>query len=111
MGLFTGVVVMMALNMFSLMVLFAGAASKARTDPLGNGSVHSDEASATFSFFMFVLYSVFFVILVKHRDVIIKEDDSDEMDTSTGQMKRSDVPSHPPIAKAVPMAIAPPVSV
>ena len=101
----------MALNMFSMMVLFAGAASKARNDPTGNGSVHSDEASATFSFFMFFLYSIFFVILVKHRQVIIKEDESDDMDTSTGEMDKSTVTSVPPIVKTAPMASAPPVSV
>ena len=98
-GLLTGVVVMMALNMFSLMVLFAGSAARARNDP-DVGPVHSDEAAAAFAFFMSFLYAVFFGILIKHRHVIIKEDDA--------PAEESEAPKKAP---PIPAAAAPPVSV
>lgn len=58
-GFFIGVVIMMSLQMFTLSVLFAGAAYLARQErDKGNDStsVHSNDAGAIFSFFMFVLY-------------------------------------------------------
>jgi uncharacterized membrane protein len=59
-GFFIGVVVMMSLQMFSLSVLFAGAAYLARQDRDNNHnenvSVTSNDAGSVFSFFMFVLY-------------------------------------------------------
>ena len=115
-GLFTGVVVMMALNMFSLMVLFAGSASSARADAEGNGDVHSDEAAATFSFFMFFLYAIFFGVLVKHRNVIIKENAEDMDDATTNELDKTtaSAPSSAPVTtlqSAAPVAAAPPVSV
>ncbi|RHX98695.1 hypothetical protein DYB25_000595 [Aphanomyces astaci] len=76
-GFFIGVVIMMSFNMFSLSVLCAGAAYLAKRSNNGTlndgnwkGPVHSDEASAVFSFFMFVLY---------HRAVIIKDGISNEL--------------------------------
>ncbi|KAF0687066.1 Aste57867_21147 [Aphanomyces stellatus] len=85
-GFFIGVVVMMSFNMFSLCVLCAGAAYLAKANNNGTvttsnwkGPVHSDEASAVFSFFMFFLYAVFAVILIKHRAVIIKDGISNEL--------------------------------
>lgn len=57
-GFFIGVVIMMALQMFSLSVLFAGAAYLARVEAEKgeSTSIHSNEAASVFSFFMFVLY-------------------------------------------------------
>lgn len=58
-GFFIGVVIMMSLQMFSLSVLFAGAAYLARQErDKGNEhtSVYSNDAGSIFSFFMFVLY-------------------------------------------------------
>lgn len=58
-GFFIGVVIMMALQMFSLSVLFAGAAYLARQEREKGDettSVHSNDAASVFSFFMFVLY-------------------------------------------------------
>ncbi|ETW00472.1 hypothetical protein, variant [Aphanomyces invadans] len=85
-GFFIGVVIMMSLNMFSLSVLCAGAAYLAKRSNNGTlsengwkGPVHSDEASAVFSFFMFVLYFAFAVVLVKHRSIIIKDGISNEL--------------------------------
>ncbi|GAB9474459.1 hypothetical protein Gpo141_00011582 [Globisporangium polare] len=75
-GFFIGVVIMMALQMFSLSVLFAGAAYLARQErDKGDEttSVHSNDAASVFSFFMFVLYLAFSIVLIKHRNVIIKE--------------------------------------
>ncbi|KAG9413973.1 hypothetical protein AC1031_013178 [Aphanomyces cochlioides] len=85
-GFFIGVVVMMSFNMFSLCVLCAGAAYLAKLNNNGTyvetgwkGPVHSDEASAVFSFFMFALYFAFAMILIKHRAVIIKDGGSTEL--------------------------------
>jgi hypothetical protein len=75
-GFFIGVVIMMSLQMFTLSVLFAGAAYLARQErDKGNESVsvHSNDAGSVFSFFMFVLYLAFSIVLIKHRNVIIKE--------------------------------------
>ncbi|RLN20158.1 hypothetical protein BBJ28_00025210 [Nothophytophthora sp. Chile5] len=75
-GFFIGVVIMMALQMFSLSVLFAGAAYLARMERekgTESTNVHSNEGACVFSFFMFALYVVFSVVLMKHRNVIIKE--------------------------------------
>lgn len=58
-GFLIGVVLMMSLQMFSLSILFAGAAYLARQErDKGNDStsVHSNDAGSVFSFFMFVLY-------------------------------------------------------
>ncbi len=61
-GFLIGVVIMMAFNMFSLSVLCSGAAVLARMSDNGSvekvhrGPVHSNEAGAVFSFFMFSLY-------------------------------------------------------
>ena len=58
-GFFIGVVVMMSLIMFMLFVLFTGEAyvSKiVRRQGVKGTNVHSNEAAAVFSFFMFVLY-------------------------------------------------------
>ena len=71
-GFFIGVVTMMSFQMFAMMVLFAGSATLARsTNP--QGSVHSDEAAAAFSFFMFFLYSTFTIVLIKYRHIVIKD--------------------------------------
>jgi hypothetical protein len=75
-GFFIGVVVMMALIMFMLFILFCGEAAVsriARAEGKKGTNVHSNEAAACFSFFMMVLYTAFSVVLVKHRNVIIKE--------------------------------------
>lgn len=59
-GFFIGVVIMMSFQMFSLSVLFAGAAYLQRQDRdkyhSKDVSVTSNDAGAVFSFFMFVLY-------------------------------------------------------
>lgn len=58
-GFFIGVVIMMSFQMFSLSVLFAGAAYLARQERdagSSSTSVHSNDAGSVFSFFMFVLY-------------------------------------------------------
>lgn len=70
-GFFIGVVIMMALQMFSLAVLFAGAAYLARVekDKGEDTSVHSDEAGSVFSFFMFILYVRAYLQLERTRIV------------------------------------------
>ena len=58
-GFIIGVVLMMSLQMFSLSIIFAGAAYLARIErDKGDEhtNVHSNEAGSVFSFFMFVLY-------------------------------------------------------
>ncbi|CAI5742618.1 unnamed protein product [Hyaloperonospora brassicae] len=75
-GFLLGVVLMMSLQMFSLAIIFAGAAYLARIERAKGDthtSVHSNEAGSVFSFFMFVVYAVFAVVLAYYRDVVIKE--------------------------------------
>ncbi|KAG7390220.1 hypothetical protein PHYBOEH_007071 [Phytophthora boehmeriae] len=75
-GFFIGVVMMMSLQMFSLSIVFMGAAYLARIERakgVEHTNVHSNEAGSVFSFFMFVLYAILTVVLVKHRNIIIKE--------------------------------------
>jgi hypothetical protein len=58
-GFFIGVVIMMSFQMFSLSILFAGAAYLARQERAldkKDTAVTSNDAGAVFSFFMFVLY-------------------------------------------------------
>ena len=58
-GFLLGVVLMMSLQMFSLAIIFAGAAYLARIERAKGDthtSVHSNEAGSVFSFFMFVVY-------------------------------------------------------
>ncbi|KDO22406.1 hypothetical protein SPRG_11358 [Saprolegnia parasitica CBS 223.65] len=117
-GFFIGVVVMMAFNMLSLSVLCSGAAYVARLANNGTeeanprGPVHSDEASAVFSFFMFVLYSVFAVVLIKHRAVVIKEGLAADLPDKMLPVAPMG-PSSPKVAKLdeVSKTSAPPVSV
>lgn len=79
-GFLMGVVIMMCFNMFSMSVLFFGAGYLARQDKTGRSAVHSDEAVAVFALFMSVLYGAFTAVLVKHRNIIIKE----HLDISNG---------------------------
>ncbi|KAL4109807.1 hypothetical protein PRIC1_001502 [Phytophthora ramorum] len=75
-GFLIGVVLMMSLQMFSLSIIFAGAAYLARIERAkgdGHTNVHSNEAGSVFSFFMFVLYAIFTIVLVRHRNIVIKE--------------------------------------
>ncbi|OQR95799.1 hypothetical protein THRCLA_07564 [Thraustotheca clavata] len=112
-GFFIGVVIMMAFNMLSLSVLCSGAAYLARlanngtTENNVRGPVHSDEASAVFSFFMFVLYSIFAVVLIKHRAVVIKEGVSTDLPDKMAPV----APVSPKVAKLdeVTKTSAPPV--
>ncbi|KAI9997928.1 hypothetical protein PInf_002185 [Phytophthora infestans] len=58
-GFLIGVVLMMSLQMFSLSIIFAGAAYLARIERAKGDehtNVHSNEAGSVFSFFMFVCY-------------------------------------------------------
>ncbi|OQR83278.1 hypothetical protein ACHHYP_14914 [Achlya hypogyna] len=117
-GFFIGVVVMMAFNMLSLSVLCSGAAYLARLDANGTvekdptGPVHSDEASAVFSFFMFVLYTAFAIVLIKHRAVVIKEGLSSDLPDKMMPVAPM-APVSPTVAKLdeVSKSSAPPVSV
>ncbi|KAE9213366.1 hypothetical protein PF002_g17979 [Phytophthora fragariae] len=75
-GFLIGVVLMMSLQMFSLSIIFAGAAYLARIERAKGDehtNVHSNEAGSVFSFFMFILYAVFTIVLVRHRNIVIKE--------------------------------------
>ncbi|CAH0482290.1 unnamed protein product [Peronospora belbahrii] len=75
-GFLIGVVLMMSLQMFSLSILFAGAAYLARMERAkGNEhtNVHSNEAGSVFSFFLFILYTIFTIVLVRYRNIVIKE--------------------------------------
>ncbi|DAZ94216.1 TPA: hypothetical protein N0F65_001066, partial [Lagenidium giganteum] len=100
-GFFIGVVIMMSFQMFSISILFAGVAYLARIDrDKGNAkaNVHSNDAGAVFSFFMFVLYLVFAVVLVKHRNVIIKEGVSLEPNATS---EKAAMPTSAPSPKVV----------
>jgi hypothetical protein len=59
---------MMSVNMFSLFVLFVGAATQA-DNMHDDGS--SDKAAASFAFFLFLLYGIFSWLLTKYRAAII----------------------------------------
>ncbi|KAG2779616.1 hypothetical protein PC129_g15344 [Phytophthora cactorum] len=75
-GFLIGVVLMMSLQMFSLSIIFAGAAYLARIERAKGDehtNVHSNEAGSVFSFFMFVCYLAFTIVLVRHRNIVIKE--------------------------------------
>lgn len=104
-GFFSGVVITMSFSMFAMMVLFSGLAYDAKHDKEGNGDVHTNEASAAFSFFMFFLYLVFAAVLLNYRNVIIKEGEgvSKEKSFASAQQNQSN-----PTTLAAP---APPVSV
>lgn len=77
-GFFLGVTLTLSQLMLIFVVLFSGAAHGARKDVSGKGAVHSDEAAATFCFFLFVAYLVFAAVLVKYRHVVIRENNSTE---------------------------------
>ncbi|POM73153.1 Hypothetical protein PHPALM_10022 [Phytophthora palmivora] len=75
-GFLIGVVLMMSLQMFSLSIIFAGYAYLARIERAKGDehtNVHSNEAGSVFSFFMFILYAIFTIVLVRHRNIVIKE--------------------------------------
>ncbi|CAI5705668.1 hypothetical protein KXD40_000822 [Peronospora effusa] len=75
-GFLIGVVLMMSLQMFSLSIIFAGAAYLARIErDKGDKhtNVHSNDAGSVFSFFMFILYAFFTIVLVRYRNIVIKE--------------------------------------
>ncbi|KAG1705271.1 hypothetical protein DVH05_004201 [Phytophthora capsici] len=75
-GFLIGVVLMMSLQMFSLAIIFAGAAYLARIERAKGDehtNVHSNEAASVFSFFMFACYMAFTIVLVRHRNIVIKE--------------------------------------
>uniref|UniRef100_M4BZY4 Uncharacterized protein n=1 Tax=Hyaloperonospora arabidopsidis (strain Emoy2) TaxID=559515 RepID=M4BZY4_HYAAE len=58
-GFLIGVVLMMSLQMFSLSIIFAGAAYLARIERAKGDrhtNVHTNEAGSVFSFFMFLAY-------------------------------------------------------
>ena len=74
-GFFLGVVVVMAFDMFSLCVLFAGNA-KAHAE--GSDGKSASEATATFAFFLAVAYGVFAVVLAKFRDEVIRVDSAED---------------------------------
>jgi hypothetical protein len=71
-GFFLGVVVVMAFDMFSLCVLFAGDAKRHAE---GSDDKSASEATAVFSFFLAVAYGAFAVVLAKFRDEVIRVDD------------------------------------
>ncbi|KAJ0402479.1 hypothetical protein P43SY_003411 [Pythium insidiosum] len=118
-GFFVGVVIMMSFQMFSLFILFAGAAyleiQLEETKITKEVSVSSNVAGSVFSFFMFVLYMVFAVVVIKHRNVIIKEGVSLEPGISVD--KTPAMPASAPSPKVVRTdlevgkSLAPPVSV
>jgi len=118
-GFFIGVVIMMSFQMFSLSVLFAGAAYLARQDRdklhSKNVAVSSNDAGAVFSFFMFVLYMAFAAVVIKHRNVIIKEGVSLDPNTANEKSAASSMsaPSPKVIRTDLEMgkSLAPPVSV
>nr|CCA25334.1 conserved hypothetical protein [Albugo laibachii Nc14] len=76
-GFFIGVVIMMSFQMFSLTILFVGGSYLAKEErTLFNNTdtnIHTNQAAAVFSFFMFALYAIFGAVLVKHRSIVIKE--------------------------------------
>jgi len=83
-GFFLGVCVMMSVNMFSLFVLFLGAAyieghaaeDVARSEDVRDEAASteaSDKAIATFCFFLCLLYGIFSVLLARFRNHIVKE--------------------------------------
>ena len=74
-GFFLGVVVVMAFDMFSLCVLFAGDAKRHAE---GSDDKSASEATAVFSFFLAVAYGAFAVVLAKFRDEVIRVDDGGE---------------------------------
>jgi len=62
-GFFLGVTIMVALNMFVAMVIFADAGTTA------------DTAASVFCFFLFVAYTAFCIILAKYRNEVIVFDE------------------------------------
>ncbi|CCI41851.1 hypothetical protein ABG067_005903 [Albugo candida] len=109
-GFFIGVVIMMSFQMFSLTVLFVGESYLAKEERTlfnkTDTNIHTNEAAAVFSFFMFTLYAIFGAVLVKHRSIVIRE-----VPSTTEKL--------PPIISASPRlsrddndkSLAPPVSV
>lgn len=83
-GFFLGVCVMMSINMFSLFVLFLGAAyledkiakDMDKSDTIrdsASATASSDKAIAAFCFFLCLLYGIFSVLLARFRNYIVKE--------------------------------------
>ncbi|ETK93620.1 hypothetical protein F441_03358 [Phytophthora nicotianae CJ01A1] len=127
-GFLIGVVLMMSLQMFSLSIIFAGAAYLARIERAKGDehtNVHSNEAGSVFSFFMFVCYLAFTIVLVRHRNIVIKEgvnldpnainNDIEKNPAGTGgNMSTTTTATSPRVIRTdvdVPQQLAPPVSV
>jgi uncharacterized membrane protein len=82
-GFFLGVCIMMCVNMFSLFVLFLGAAyledklakesKDEKTMDQAKSTASSDKAIAAFCFFLFLCYGIFSILLAKFRNFIVKD--------------------------------------
>jgi len=104
-GFLLGVTVMMSINMFSLCILFAGAAHYIR-DPK-DPAKSSDEAAAAFAFFLFLSYGAFSVVLALHRNQMLENAKERSMSSMDGNVEATDDATH----QAEDMATPPPVSV
>ncbi|KAL7690214.1 hypothetical protein Plhal304r1_c013g0050461 [Plasmopara halstedii] len=120
-GFLIGVVLMMSLQMFSLSIIFAGTAYLARIERAKGDehtNVHSDEAGSVFSFFMFICYFAFAIVLVRHRNIVIKEEgkqDFNDIEKNTaGTSRNTTTATSPRVIRMdleVAKPLAPPVSV
>lgn len=88
-GFMIGVVVCMACVMFGAMITFISQAKKARIDVEvyhRDGAVHSNEASAVFSCFLWMLYVAFAFVVMKYRHEVFDWSN----DTATNVPKAGD---------------------
>jgi hypothetical protein len=85
---------MMSVNMFSLFVLFVGAATQA-DNMHDDGS--ADKAAAAFSFFLFLLYGIFSWLLTKYRAAIITKP-GNAGTASSAPAQAAGAPNVPPVS-------------
>ena len=76
-GFFLGVLFIMVQQM---LILFAIFVERSKIPGQSAGVVSSQQAMATFSFFLFLIYTFFGSLLGVYRDDVLKKDDTSDMD-------------------------------
>lgn len=102
-GLFLGVIFIMSHQMLILFVIYADFAKSSEDGPEVRAA---ERAMAAFSFFLFLLYSVFGTLLATFRnDIIAEQTTSDRLanENETGIGAREEEGDNEEIASAVPV--------
>lgn len=77
-----------------MLILFAIFVERSKIPGQSATVVSSQQAMATFSFFLFLIYTFFGSLLGVFRDDILKKDDTNDMDAAVDDVEEVDGPDN-----------------